>query len=326
MRRLEILRETFPIRGVFRISRGARTEAHVVAVRLTEGGAVGQGECVPYPRYGESIDGVVAAIEAARPAIEAGIDRAGLTAAMPHGAARNAVDAALWDLEAKRTGTPAWKLAGLTPPQPLVTAYTLSVDTPQAMGAAAAENAWRPLLKLKMTGDGDLDRVAAIRDGAPAARLIVDANEAWSIDQYRSYAPRLADLGVELIEQPFPADADGALAGLDRPIPVCADESCHDRPTLPALAGKYDAINVKLDKTGGLTEALALIAAARGLGLEVMVGCMVGSSLSMAPGVLAGQTARWVDLDAPLLLAQDRTPGLRYEGSTVHPPEPALWG
>lgn len=320
--------ESWPIRGVFRISRGARTEALVVTATVVQDGVQGRGECVPYARYGESVESVVAQIEGVSGAIADGLDRAGLQRALPAGAARNAVDCALWDLEAKRAGKPVWQLAGMdAAPGPVVTAYTLSVDTPEAMGAAAAEAAARPLLKLKMTGDGqDLERVARIRENAPGARLVVDANEAWDPAAYRDITPRLGALGVEMIEQPLPADGDDALAGLDRPITLCADESCHDSATLDRLCGRYDMVNIKLDKTGGLTEALRLRAEARRLGFRVMVGCMIGTSLAMAPGVLVAQGADVVDLDAPLLLADDRSPGLRYDGSTVYPPDPDLWG
>ena len=326
MRQLSIQRESFPIRGVFRISRGARTEAHVVTVKLSEGGVTGRGECVPYARYGETIESVTAEIEAARPLIESGIGREELLTIMKNGAARNAVDCALWDLEAKQAGKRVWELAGLPAPKPLVTAYTLSLDAPEAMGKAAAENAHRPLLKLKLTGDGDLERVEAIHRNAPKARLIVDANEGWSLEQYLRYAPALVDLGVEMIEQPLKAAEDTPLAGAEHPLPVCADESCHDSRSLEHMVGKYEMINIKLDKTGGLTEALRLKTAAEQAGLGVMVGCMIGSSLAMAPGIVLAQGAKVVDLDAPLLLAEDRPGGLIYEGSIVYPPEPALWG
>jgi L-alanine-DL-glutamate epimerase-like enolase superfamily enzyme len=327
MRELSIARETWPIRGAFTISRGSRTEAHVLVASIRDGETVGRGECVPYARYGESMDSVAAQIEAMRPQLAAGLDREGLRRAMAPGAGRNAIDCALWDLEAKRAGKPAWQLAGLTGVAPVVTAFTLSIDTPAAMGEAARANASRPLLKVKLKGDAeDEARVAAIRTGAPHARLIIDANEAWTPEIYRRLIPVLAKLGVELVEQPFPQADDGALATLPRPIPVCADESAHDSTTLDHVIGKYDVINIKLDKTGGLTEALRTKRAAEDAGLKVMVGCMVGTSLAMAPGMLIAQGAAFVDLDAPLLLARDRTPGLRYDGSTVYPPDAALWG
>lgn len=328
---LSVLRETFPIRGQFRIARGAKTDAAVVvAVVSCDDGRCGRGECVPYARYGETVDGVVAALDAMAPVVAAGLDRSRLQQLMPAGAARNALDCALWDLDAKRQGTPAWRLAGLTAaPQPLMSAFTLSVDTPQAMATAATtvKGAQAPLLKLKLTGDAeDLARVEAVRQAVPAARLIVDANEAWDIDRLRLWAPPLAALGVELIEQPLPADDDAALSAFVSPVALGADESCHDRASLPGLQGRYQVVNIKLDKAGGLTEALALKAAAETAGFAIMVGCMVASSLAMAPAVLVGQGVRFVDLDGPLLLATDRTPGLEFSGTIVHPPEPALWG
>ncbi len=327
-RTLTVVRETWPIRGVFRISRGARTEAEVVMATVSDSGVVGRGECVPYARYGETVDSVIAQINSAKEAVAGGLDREGLLDRLPPGAARNAVDCALWDLEAKQAGVPAWRLAGLaSPPEPVTTVYTLSVDTPEAMGAAARENADRPRLKLKMTGDGDdLIRVARIRESAPRTELVVDANEAWSVEAFLDMAPRLAELGVVMIEQPLPAGQDDGLLGLARPTTVCADESCHDTASLDALAGKYDMINIKLDKTGGLTEALRLKAEAERRGFKVMVGCMVGTSLAMAPGVIVAQGADIGDLDGPLLLAKDRSPGLVFDGSRVMPPEPGLWG
>ncbi len=326
-RSLTIRRDSFPIRGSFRISRGAKTAAEVVVAEIRDGAVLGRGECVPYGRYGETLDGVVAALEAIAPAVAAGLGREELERAMPAGAARNALDCAFWDLEAKLSGIPAWRLAGLgAAPGPVITAYTLSLDTPEAMARAARAAAERPLLKLKLTGDGDLERVRAVRRAVPAARLIADANEGWSLDQLRRFAPEMADLGVELIEQPLPAGADGALAGFACPVPLGADESCHGREGLEALKGRYQVLNIKLDKTGGLTGALALKRAAEAAGFGVMVGCMVATSLAMAPAMLVAQGARLVDLDGPLLLAVDREPGLRYEGAVVHPPEPPLWG
>jgi L-alanine-DL-glutamate epimerase-like enolase superfamily enzyme len=326
MRKLSVRAESWPLAAAFTISRGSKIAAEVVVATVTDGGHVGRGECVPYPRYGETIAGAIAAIEALRAEIERGMDRAALQAALKPGAARNAVDCALWDLEAKRTGRPVWELAGLARPRAVVTAFTLSLDTVDNMAAAARANAQRPLLKLKLSGPGDLERVRAVHENAPRARLIVDANEAWTPAIYAELAPRLGPLGVELIEQPLPAAADDALAGMRRPIPVCADESCHDVARLDHVIGRYDAVNIKLDKTGGLTEALRLAAAARAKGLAIMVGCMVGTSLAMAPALLLAQGARWVDLDGPLLLARDRDPGLVFNGSSVAPPPPALWG
>jgi L-alanine-DL-glutamate epimerase-like enolase superfamily enzyme len=323
---LVIRQESWPIRGTFTISRGSKTTAEIVVVELTRDGRVGRGECVPYPRYGETVAGVMAEIEQRRAAIEGGVDRRALQGLMKPGAARNAVDCALWDLEAKLTGRPVWDLAGLRPPGSVVTAYTLSVDTPEKMAEAARANAERPLLKIKLTGAGDLDRLRAIRSAAPQSRLIADANEGWSAAQYAAEAGALAGLGVEVIEQPLPASDDGGLAGVARPVPVCADEAAHDRAGLDHLVVKYDMINIKLDKTGGLTEALALREAARAAGLKIMVGCMIGTSLAMAPAMLVAQGAEVVDLDAPLLLARDREPGLVYRGSVVEPPSAALWG
>ncbi|RMD65159.1 MAG: dipeptide epimerase [Alphaproteobacteria bacterium] len=328
---LDVREEVWPYRSAFTISRGTRTESRVVVARLSldlgNGRTVsGRGECMPYPRYGESVEGVIATIESLRPALAAGLDRAGLQEALPPGAARNALDCAFWDLEAKRSGRRVWQLAGLPAPEPVTTAYTLSLDAAEAMGRAAAAEADRPVLKLKLSGPHDLARVEAVRANAPGARLIVDANEGWSVEDYVALAPRLAALGVALIEQPLPAADDAALAVLDRPVPVCADESCHDTASLAHLAGRYDAINIKLDKTGGLSEALRLRRTAQERGFAIMVGCMLGTSLAMAPAVLVAQGARVVDLDGPLLLARDRDHGLRYEGSLLHPPAAALWG
>lgn len=314
--------ETFALARAFTISRGSRTEAKVLTVRITRGGATGLGECVPYARYGETLDSVAAQIAA----LPEGITRASLQHDLPPGAARNAVDCALWDLAAKQAGRPVWQLAGLPEPQPLVTAYTLSLDTPQAMRAQAALNAHRPLLKIKLGTPDDMPRLEAVRQGAPRPQIIVDANEGWTAAVYAELAPHLLRLGVALVEQPLPAGQDGMLAEIARPLPVCADESCHDRASLVGLRGRYDAVNIKLDKAGGLTEALALRNDARARGFGLMAGCMVGSSLAMAPAILVGQGAGHVDLDGPLLLAQDRAVPLRYDGSVVHPAAPALWG
>ncbi|HTZ77965.1 MAG TPA: N-acetyl-D-Glu racemase DgcA [Stellaceae bacterium] len=326
MRRLTVHRESWPLAQAFAISRGSRTSAEVVVAELSEGPIKSRGEGVPYSRYGETVDGVVAALEGMAEAIADGLDRQALQAAMPPGAARNALDCALWDFEAKQTGKSVSRLAKIEPPHSLTTAYTLSLDTPEAMGRAAAEHAQRPLLKLKLTGEGDLERVSAVRQAAPGSRLIVDANEGWSAEHLLRYAPALAELGVALIEQPLPAGKDDALAGIAHPVPVCADESCHTSADLDQLQGKYEFVNIKLDKTGGLTEALALAQAARARGFRIMVGCMVGTSLAMAPAIFVAQDAEFVDLDAPLLLARDRQPGLRYDGSVVFPPKPTLWG
>ena len=326
IRTLEVARERWPLRAAFTISRGTRTASEVIVVRLREGEHEGRGESLPYARYNETTESVAAAIEMLDPAVRGGLDRDELQDLLPPGAARNALDCALWALECKATGRRAWESAGLAAPGPLTTAYTLSLDTPDAMRAAAARNAERPLLKLKLGGAGDLERVAAVREGAPRSRIIVDANEGWSAADYAALAPALARLGVAMIEQPLPAGDDEALARLERPVPVCADEACHDRETLDGLAGRYDVVNIKLDKTGGLTEALALRDAARERGFDIMVGCMIATSLSMAPALLVADGASFVDLDGPLLLATDREGGLRYDGALVHPPAPALWG
>lgn len=323
---LTVRAERWPIAGAFTIARGSRTEAAVVLAELHDGPHRGRGECTPYPRYGESVETVVAAIEAMREPLARGLAREGLQRLMPPGAARNALDCALWDLEAKRTGAPAYALAGLAPPQPRVTAYTISLGTPAAMAEAARQASARPLLKVKLGGAGDAERIRAVRAAAPAAELIVDANEAWTAADLASHLAACAEAGVTLVEQPLPAADDDALATIDRPIPVCADESVHDRASLDALADKYDAINIKLDKTGGLTEALALAEEAEQRGFALMAGCMVATSLAMAPAMLVAQRARVVDLDGALLLARDRAGGLRYEGSLVHPSMPELWG
>jgi L-Ala-D/L-Glu epimerase len=314
--------ESFRLAEVFTISRGARTATRVLTVEVSRGGATGRGARVPYPRYGESVESVAAQIEG----LPAGIDRTALQDALPAGAARNAVDCALWDLEAKAAGRRIWGLAGLPAPEPVITAFTLSLDAPEKMRAAAARNAHRPLLKIKLGTPDDMPRLEAVRAGAPDARLIVDANEGWTAEVYADLAPHLLRLGVTMVEQPLPAGEDAMLAEIARPLPVCADESCHDRASLPALKGRYDMINIKLDKTGGLTEALALRDAAAAAGYGVMVGCMVGTSLAMAPAVLVAQGAKVVDLDGPLLLAEDREPPLHYDEKGVHPPAPELWG
>lgn len=320
--RLEVRKDVFPLARAFTISRGSRTEARVLTVTVEEGGARGRGECVPYARYGETLESVTAEIEGLPDAF----DRAALQELLPAGAARNAVDCALWDLEAKRSGRRAWKLARLPRPRPEVTAYTLSLEAPEAMRAEAAKHRDRPLLKVKLGGEGDMSRLEAVREGAPRTRIVIDANEGWTAEVYAELAPALVRLGVELVEQPLPAGADEALGEMARPLPVCADESCHDRASLAGLAGRYDVVNVKLDKTGGLTEALALRREAETAGYGIMVGCMVGSSLAMAPAVLVAQGARWVDLDGPLLLSADRAEPLRYDDKGVHPAAPELWG
>ncbi|PQO24792.1 dipeptide epimerase [Rhodobacteraceae bacterium WD3A24] len=319
---LSVSRDSFPLAEVFTIARGSRSTAEVLTVHASDGGATGRGECVPYARYGETLDSVAAQIMG----LSLPLDRAALQAALPPGAARNAVDCALWDLEAKRTGCRVWELAGLPAPGTEITAFTLSLDAPEKMRAAAARNAHRPLLKIKLGTPEDMPRLEAVRAGAPDSRIIVDANEGWTAEVYADLAPHLVRLGVEMVEQPLPAGDDAMLAEIARPLPVCADESCHDRDSLPGLAGKYDMVNIKLDKTGGLTEALALRAEALAQDYRVMVGCMVGTSLAMAPAVLVAQDAAVTDLDGPLLLAQDRASALKFDAEGIHPPEPALWG
>ena len=315
--------ESFALASAFTISRGTKTHAEVVRVEISEGRHIGQGECVPYARYGETIESVIAQIEN----LPKDIIREGLQTALPAGAARNAVDCALWDLQAKRTGKPVWQMAGLSEPlSPLTTAYTLSLDTPEAMQESAMANAHRPLLKLKLGGTGDLKRLEAVRIGAPDSQIIVDANEGWNEQTWLTLQTDLLDLGVAMVEQPLPADQDNCLANHEHLVPLCADESCHTSDRLETLCSKYDVVNIKLDKTGGLTEALTLKTKALELGFGVMVGCMVGTSLGMAPAMLIAQNAEFVDLDGPLLLAEDRPNSLRYEGSVVYPPEQQLWG
>ena len=319
---ITVTRDVFKLAEAFTISRGSKTEAQVLTVHLTQNGVTGLGECVPYARYGETLDSVQAQIEA----LDLPLDRASLQSALPPGAARNAVDCALWDLEAKTTGKRVWQLAGLAEPGPEITAYTLSLDSPGKMRAAAATHAHRPLLKIKLGTPDDMARLEAVRAGAPDARVIVDANEGWSAEIYSDLAPHLHRLGVAMVEQPLPAGDDALLAEIARPVPVCADESCHDRASLSDLKGKYDMVNIKLDKTGGLTEALALRDAALAQGYGIMVGCMIGSLLAMAPAVLLAQGAAVVDLDGPLLLAEDRAEPLHFDADGVHPPKAALWG
>jgi L-alanine-DL-glutamate epimerase-like enolase superfamily enzyme len=330
---LIVRRESYPIRGAFTISRGSKREAAVVVVELsaiTAGGREvrGRGECVPYARYGETVDGVVAAIEALGADIVAGMDRQSLRVGAPGGAARNAVDCALWDLECKAANLPAWRLANLPEPRPVATAFTLSLAAPAEMGRAGRAAAAMPLLKLKLGGGDaeDVERVRQVHENAPRSRLIVDANEGWTISQLAALAPELAALGVALIEQPLPAGQDAALADFCSPVPLGADESCHGVSGLADLGVRYSVVNIKLDKTGGLTEALALKEAARAAGLGIMVGCMVATSLSMAPAFLLAQGADFVDLDGPLLLERDRDPGIAYDGAVMFPPPAALWG
>ncbi|MCL4118789.1 UNVERIFIED_CONTAM: hypothetical protein GTU68_062785 [Idotea baltica] len=320
---ITVTHDRFALAQVFTIARGSRTEAKVITVQIHKDGKTGWGECVPYARYDETMDSVAAQIAT----LPQSFDRIELLDLLPAGAARNAVDCALWDLEAKIAGTSVRELAGLAPLQPQVTAFTLSLADPDEMQKEAAKNASRPLLKTKLGGgDADIARIKAVRAGAPNATIIVDANEGWTPELYATLAPVLVDLGVTLVEQPLPAGADDALLNMKRVLPVCADESCHDRQSLPALKGKYDMVNIKLDKTGGLTEALALHTDAIAQGFDVMIGCMVGSSLAMAPAVLLAQDAAVVDLDGPLLLGEDRANPLHYDAQGVHPADRKLWG
>ena len=318
--KISVKRDVFKLAQVFTISRGSRTEAQVLTVTVAGGGFGGRGECVPYARYGESLDSVTAQIEG----FGGGWDD--LPDALPAGAARNALDCAFWDHAAKKAGRRVWDLLDLPAPHPEITAYTLSLDTPEAMERQAAANAHRPLLKIKLGTPDDMARLEAVRRGAPDAPIIVDANEGWTAEVYADLAPHLIRLGVKMVEQPLPAGQDDMLAEIARPLPVCADESCHDRASLPALKGKYDMVNIKLDKTGGLTEALALKEAAIAEGYQVMVGCMVGSSLAMAPATILAQGVAFTDLDGPLLLAEDRAQPLKFDQDGVHPPVPQLWG
>jgi len=328
MRRvLSVAAERFPIAGTFTISRSSKTEAEVVCCSMAEGGLTGRGECVPYRHYGETIDSVLGQIESVRSEMERGAGRDRLLSLLPAGAARNAVDCALWDLEAKTTGTNAASRVCAFRPTAIVTAYTLSLGTPEAMAAQAKENAGRPLLKVKIGGGGDdIARIRAVVAAAPESRIILDANEGWTQDNIRMNFAAAAELGVALIEQPLPAGGDAILAEIAHPVPICADESVHTAADLPKLKGRYDAVNIKLDKAGGLTAAIELRDAARAAGFQVMVGCMVGTSLAMAPAVLLAQDADFVDLDGPLLLARDRSPALVYTGSVVSLPAAALWG
>ncbi|MFN5999499.1 MAG: N-acetyl-D-Glu racemase DgcA [Paracoccaceae bacterium] len=319
---ITVTEDHFRLAQTFTISRGSKTEARVLTVRMTRDGQTGCGECVPYARYGETLDSVRAQIES----LPEGITRQALQSALPPGAARNAIDCALWDLAAKQAGKRVWDLAGLPTPSPVITAYTLSLAPADQMQAAASAHAHRPILKIKLGTPDDMPRLEAVRRGAPHARIIIDANEGWTPEVYTDLAPHLLRLGVELVEQPLPAGQDEMLAEIARPIPVCADESCFDRASLAGLMGKYDAVNLKLDKSGGLTEGLLTRDFARQMGFKVMVGCMVGSSLAMAPAVLLAQEAEWTDLDGPLLLSEDRPHPLWYDTEGVHPSDANLWG
>lgn len=317
--------ETWPLAAAFNISRGAKTEARVVVATLQDGDAIGRGECVPYARYGETLEGVAETISALTPAVEAGLSRGDLQLTLPPGAARNAVDCAFWDLEAKRSGKRVADLVGVTP-TPLTTAFSLSLDSPDKMAVAAKAAAARPLLKIKLGGDGDEDRIAAVRAAAPEAKLIIDANEGWTPENLKTNVEAMARHRVSLIEQPLPAGNDEILRSYDSPVPLCADESCHGIASLAPLVGLYDAVNIKLDKTGGLTEAMATARAARDIGFDIMVGCMVGTSLGMAPAMLVAQSKDLVDLDGPLLLKEDRQPGITFKDSEMLPVSAAVWG
>jgi L-alanine-DL-glutamate epimerase-like enolase superfamily enzyme len=324
--RLNVRVERWPLAAAFVISRGSKTEAEVVVAEIADEGHLGRGEAVPYGRYGETSDSVVAQIEAVRGAIENGCGRPKLQDLLPAGAARNALDCALWDLEAKRAGVRAWTLAGLSRLDPVKTCYTISLGSASEMSAAARRNARRPVLKLKIGGPDDLAAVEAVRDSAPRTRLVVDANEALSFDDLRRLAPQFARLGVLVVEQPLPAGEDAVLAGFDSPVPLCADESLHTRAELAACAGRYAMVNIKLDKAGGLTEALALAAEARTMGLGIMAGSMVGTSLGVAPALILAQGAALADLDGPLLLERDRESSLAGTGSLLGVPRVELWG
>jgi L-alanine-DL-glutamate epimerase-like enolase superfamily enzyme len=318
--------ERWPVAGAFTISRGAKTHVDVVIAEIADDGFVGRGEGTAIYYHGESAESVLAQVQAQADAIAGGMTRAELQTRLPRGAARNALDCALWDLEAKRAGTPVWQLAGLPKPEPLVSAFTISLGEASKMETDAGAAAHLPLLKLKLAGKGDLARVAAVRRGAPKARLVVDANEAWTGRDVAAEAARLVEFGVELIEQPVRAGDDALLDGVQSPIPLCADESCQDRADLARCAGRYAAINIKLDKCGGLTEALALATEARTQGLELMVGCMLATSLGIAPAFLVGGQARWVDLDGALLLGEDRPGAMAMQGGLLMPPASELWG
>ena len=313
--------ESWPIAGSFTIARGSKTTADVIVVELTQGQTIGWGEGVPYKRYGETVWQCREALEFVKTHIEDGETPDSLPMA-----ARNALDSARWDLRAKLEGTPVWKLAGLAKPRPLITAYTISLDTPEAMAAHAKRVSNLPLLKIKLGKPGDDERLAAIRASVPKARLIIDANEGWSADVLPMMLAACKQNGVELVEQPLPAEADDFLLTMKREVLICADESAHNAKSLKSLRGKYDAVNVKLDKTGGFTDALEMTKAAKAEGFKIMVGCMVGTSLSMAPAFLVAQIADYVDLDGPLLLAADRDSGFVYKDGLMQPPQKALWG
>jgi len=320
--KIDVSQDSFPLKSAFRISRGSKTTADVVTVKLTRNGVQGWGECVPYPRYGETVESVTEQLQSVPPHIT----RADLIETLPAGAARNALDCAIWDVKAKETNRRVWQLANLPKPKPVQTAFTLSLGTVENMTRAATQNAHRPILKLKVGTPDDLDRLVAVRNAAPDAKLVIDANEGWTIDDYQLLIDHLVDMNIALIEQPFPAGQDACLSNLDRPIPICADESVHTSEDLPALVGKYDCLNIKLDKSGGLTTAIDLKAKAQAMGFDIMVGCMVGTSLAMAPAQLLASDATLVDLDGSLLLAKDRDTPISYDARGMHPAPADLWG
>lgn len=325
-RKATVKHESWPLARPFTISRGTKTAAEVLTVEIASNGHMGRGECVPYARYGETVADVEHDLGMQAQAIEGGLERDVLWYVMAAGAARNAIDAALWDLEAKETATPAWMIADVPEPKPALTAQTLSIGTPAAMAEAAAEIAAAPLIKIKLDAESVVERVCAVRKAAPGARLIADANEAWNLELMKAVLPALAELGVEMIEQPLPAEDDAGLEGFESPILLCADESCHTSDDLQRLKPLYGMVNIKLDKTGGLTEALNLARNAQAMGMKMMIGCMVATSLAMAPAMLLASFAEYVDLDGPLLLKNDRADGLLFKDGFVHPPTPVLWG
>ena len=320
--KIDVSQDSFPLKSAFRISRGSKTTADVVTVKLTRNGVQGWGECVPYPRNGETVESVTEQLQSVPPHITP----ADLIETLPAGAARNALDCAIWDVKAKETNRRVWQLANLPKPKPVQTAFTLSLGTVENMTRAATQNAHRPILKLKVGTPDDLDRLVAVRNAAPDAKLVIDANEGWTIDDYHLLIDHLVGMGIALIEQPFPSGQDACLSNLDRPIPICADESVHTSADLPALVGKYDCVNIKLDKSGGLTAAIDLKAKAQAMGFDIMVGCMVGTSLAMAPALLLAADATLVDLDGPLLLAKDRDTQISYDARGMHPAPAELWG
>lgn len=329
MRTIDIRSETWLTKGTFRIARGSRSHVEVITVAITEGDHKGQGECVPYARYGETCADVISTIERVLPTLSQNLSREALFTTLPPGAARNAIDCALWDLECKQSSCSVYDIETANSATALMTAYTLTIDTADQMREAAEREAHRPLLKIKLGGEDavhDGSRMKSVRAGAPDARLIVDVNEGWTFDLLKTFAPLAADLGVELIEQPLPADQDADLADYNAPVLLGADESFHAPEDVTALTRKYGALNIKLDKTGGLTQALKTVKVARESGAKIMIGCMVSTSLSMAPALVLARQADYIDLDGPLLLDKDREPGLIYEGSYITVPKTDFWG